>query len=141
MGFGLRRADLQRNAERKLDDAEILFRNGGYSNSYYLAGFAVEIGLKACVARHQLPETIPSEEVLKNFLVHDYNKLVGLAGLMRALREHQDASNEFAANWGLVSQWHPSCRYGETDVYTAQVMLDAVGNPVDGVLSWIKTHW
>ena len=43
MGPGLKREDLQANAQAKLDDAVILLQQGRFSNAYYLAGYAVEI--------------------------------------------------------------------------------------------------
>ena len=46
MGLGLRRADLRRLAEEKLADAELLLAHHRYANSYYLAGYAIEIALK-----------------------------------------------------------------------------------------------
>ena len=51
MANGYKRVDLQALAQAKLDDAKLLFDNGRFSNAYYLAGYAVELGLKACIAR------------------------------------------------------------------------------------------
>jgi len=59
MGTGYKRADLRANAQAKLDDAELLLENKKFANAYYLAGYAVEIGLKACIAAHISAETIP----------------------------------------------------------------------------------
>lgn len=47
MGLGYSRLDLRANAQAKLDDAVMLCKTGRYSNAYYLAGYSVEIGLKA----------------------------------------------------------------------------------------------
>jgi AbiV family abortive infection protein len=83
MGLGQKRNDLQANAQAKLDDAIILLQNGRYSNAYYLAGYAVEIGLKACIAARITAETIPDKEFIKGILNHQFTRLVGLAGLSR----------------------------------------------------------
>ena len=141
MGPGLRRSDLRANAESKLEDAIILLQNGRYSNAYYLAGYAVEIGLKACIAAQISAETIPDKAFLKNILSHHFRTLVGLAGLAGALKNEEDKDQMFAANWALASQWEPDARYEAIDPMSAQLLVDAVGNPSSGVLRWIKAHW
>ena len=50
MAYGLKRTDMQSIVQAKVDDAHLLFQNGRFSNSYYLAGYAIEIALKACIA-------------------------------------------------------------------------------------------
>jgi HEPN domain-containing protein len=45
----MNRTDLQILAEDRLKDAEVLLANGRFGAAYYLAGYAVECGLKACV--------------------------------------------------------------------------------------------
>jgi HEPN domain-containing protein len=65
MGLALKRLDLQHLSEAKLADAELLFANGRHSNAYYLAGYAVEIGLKACISRQILADTLPDKTSLQ----------------------------------------------------------------------------
>jgi HEPN domain-containing protein len=141
MPLGLKRTDLQALAQAKLDDAIILFKNGRFSNSYYLSGYAVEIGLKACIAAQVSAETIPDKSFIKGILNHQFSNLVGLAGLATALKDEQDANAEFAANWAIASEWTPDSRYEATDKMSAQLMLQAIGDQKSGVLRWIKTHW
>jgi len=45
------RTQLQQLAEERVRDAEALLKAGQWSGAYYLAGFAVEFGLKACIAK------------------------------------------------------------------------------------------
>lgn len=141
MGSGYKRVGLQANAQAKLDDAIILLNNKRYSNAYYLAGYAVEIGLKACVAAQISAETIPDPDLLKNIFNHDFSKLIGLAGLMNRLREQEDADPTFHAYWGIVSNWSPDTRYEDKDPMSAQLMVQAVGDHSSGVLQWIKRYW
>ena len=72
-------------------------------NISYLAGYAVEIGLKACIAAQISAETIPDKALIEKVFKHKFPTLVGLAGLGTRLKERQDADPEFAANWALVS--------------------------------------
>lgn len=140
MGFGLKRRDLQAIAQVKLDDAKLLFKAGRYSNAYYLAGYAVEIALKACIARQVMPETIPDKYFLNKILTHDFHTLVGLAGLQAEIKA-QKVDVNFSANWALVNEWNPDSRYETHDKTKAQFMIQAVDNSTSGVFQWIKAHW
>lgn len=77
MGLGLKRADLRANAQAKLDDAIFLLQHKRFSNAYYLAGYAVEIGLKACIAAQIAAETIPDKALLKKSLTTISKALLG----------------------------------------------------------------
>ena len=67
----LPRATLQRLAIAKIEDARLLHENRRYSNSYYLYGYGIELGLKACIARQMIAETVPDKAVLRGFLDHE----------------------------------------------------------------------
>jgi len=141
MAYGLKRQDLQALAESKLKDATFLQHSGRSSNAYYLAGYAVEFGLKACIARKVAPETIPDPSFLKNVLSHDFPTLIGLAGLKSAWKSEQDTNSAFAANWGIVSEWKPEVRYETRDSMSATLLIQAISHTESGVLKWIKANW
>jgi hypothetical protein len=46
------RVQLRQLAEDRLLDAERLLTGGRWAGAYYLAGYAVECGLKACIMAH-----------------------------------------------------------------------------------------
>jgi hypothetical protein len=141
MALGYKRGDLQARAQAMLDDAILLLTQKRYSNAYYLAGYAVEIGLKACIAAQVAAETIPDKEFIKGVLSHQFMGLVGLAGLRSDLKDRQDVDPDFAANWAVVSEWLPDARYDAIDPTSAQALVMAIADPKSGVLQWIKTHW
>ncbi len=141
MGVGQRRDELRANAQAKLDDARLLLDNKRYSNAYYLAGYAVELGLKACIAAQISAETIPDKAFIKGILNHQFGGLVGLAGLAGLLNVQKDVDPQFAANWALVSEWEPDSRYESIDPTSASLLVHAIADPKSGVLEWIKTHW
>lgn len=141
MAFGLKRSDLRALAQAKIDDASLLLSGGRASNAYYLSGYAVELGLKACIAAQVSAETIPDKEFIKRILNHDFATLVGLAGLTTDLKEKKDADPNFATNWAVVSEWSPDARYEAVDITSAQVFFSALTDPNSGVLQWIKAHW
>jgi len=128
-------------AQAKADDATLLFQSGRLSNAYYLSGYAVELGLKACIAAQVSAETIPDKEFIKRIMNHDFPTLVGLAGLATELKDKRDTDAQFAANWAIVSEWTPDARYETKDKATAQLMLSALLDPQHGVLQWIKIYW
>lgn len=141
MGLGYKRADLRANSQAKLDDAIILLQNGRFSNAYYLAGYAVELGLKACISVQIHAETIPDKAFINNIFKHEFPKLIGLAGLATDLKDQASKDPVFGANWAIVSEWSPDARYESKDVTSAQTIITAIAHPDSGVLQWIKTHW
>lgn len=135
------RAALQQLADEKLSDARLLYQNGRFSNAYYLAGYALELGLKACIARQMQSEVIPDKDLVKGIWVHNLQQLVGTAGLAPALRTRQTADPVFMTNWGVAATWAPDSRYSSSTQQDAADMLDAVDHQQSGVLPWIKLYW
>jgi len=141
MAYGLKRQHLQALAESKLKDAMLLQHHGRPSSAYYLAGYVVEFGLKACIAARVAPETIPDPTFLKNVLSHDFSTLIGLAGLRSALKVEQDNDSVFASHWGIVSEWRPEMRYDTRDRMSAMLLIQAITHTQSGVFKWIKANW
>jgi hypothetical protein len=141
MGPGFKRSDLQAFAQAKIDDATLLLANRRFSNAYFLAGYAVELGLKACIAAQISAETLPDTAFIKGILSHGFPQLIGLAGLAGALKNEQDRDANFATNWAIAAQWGPDARYQAFDPMSAQLLVLAISDPYSGVLQWIKTHW
>jgi HEPN domain-containing protein len=138
---GLNRRDLQIRAQAKIDDAGFLLANGRYGNAYYLAGYAVELGLKACIAAQIEAETLPEKKFVRGILSHDFKALVALADLTADLTDEQDRDPKFDACWNQALQWTPDARYGEADAVSAQVLVQAIADPNSGVLRWIQAYW
>ncbi len=136
----LPRAALQRLALAKVEDAQLLYVNGRYSNAYYLYGYGIELGLKACVARQIIAETIPDRAILTRFLTHKIGDLVALAGLNSILNERCNDA-EFGTRWAVVAEWSEEARYDIIDPVLAAAMHDAVENPTHGVMTWLKQYW
>lgn len=136
----LPRSTLQRLAIAKVEDARLLFENDRFSNSYYLYGYGVELGLKACIARQMVAETVPDKAVLRGFLDHEVTKLVGLAGLAEFLKVERE-NPEFDVRWAIVSEWSVETRYDMVDVVTATAMRDAVENAKFGIMKWLQRFW
>ena len=137
----MKRLDLQALAQAKIDDALLLLQHGRPGNAYHLAGYSVELGLKAYVARQISADTIPDTAILKGVLTHEFDKLIGLAGLKDELKQAQNVAPDFAANWGIVSEWTPESRYRSAIAIEAQYLLQAISESDHGVLKWIRRFW
>jgi HEPN domain len=140
-GSGYDRDTLRSIAQAKLDDAELLIQNKRFSNGYYLVGYAIEVGLKACIARQFVADVIPDRKYVDAIYTHQLDDLVKLAGLSQELANKQHLEANFGANWALVAQWRESTRYEEIDQATAEDMMRAVIDARSGVFEWIKVHW
>lgn len=136
----LSRLTLQGLATSKVEDARLLYDHQRYSNAYYLYGYAIELGLKACIARNVTAETIPDKVVLTGFLDHHVGRLVGLAGLADAMKLARQ-TEEFDKRWSEISGWSIDARYGAIDAATAAAMADAVEHPNHGAMTWLQRYW
>jgi HEPN domain-containing protein len=141
VGSEVAKADLQALAQEKLDDAVSLVTDHRWSNGYYLAGYAVELALKACIAKTFKADTIPDKDFVNATYSHNFRNLVGTAGLSIDLRTKEQADANFAANWGVVSSWSPNARYARATQQQAEELLRAISAEDDGVFAWIKAFW
>lgn len=137
---GIGRAELQRLADEKLADAEFLCSAGRFSNAYYLAGYAVEIGLKAVIARQIAAETLPDPRFVRSIYTHALTELVVAAGMTSDLKARAQTDPLLNRNWATVIGWSEAARYRQWDGASAQAMIEAVGS-THGVLPWIRSFW
>jgi len=128
-------------AESRLKEALSLLELGYHSGAYYLSGYAVELGLKAVIAKQILAGTIPDRAFIQGVYSHDLTKLLALAGLASDWKTRGDDDPVFAANWLLATQWSESSRYEMIDQFRALEMVNAVAEPDHGVVAWLRTHW
>lgn len=119
-----------------------MYEAGLYDGAAYLAGYVVELALKARICRLLRVEEYPAQGALKGaFAVHDLDQLLLLAGLKRAVGL---ASPRVTDHWSLAQPWRPDRRYnppGSTTRNEARAMLDAIRHPEHGVLRWIAKRW
>src|ERR1043166_3765187 len=105
------RRDLQRLARVRINEAKALLDRRLYSGAYYLAGYAVECGLKACVARRTRRYDFPDKKLALDSFTHNLNSLVGVAGLQTLLSVEIARDPSFSVNWAIVKDWKPDSRY------------------------------
>jgi HEPN domain-containing protein len=93
---------LKKLAFDNLRDAKILFDAGSYHGSIYLAGYAIELFLKARICKHLGWDTL-DEAILKR---HDLQFLLRFTGL-------ESQRESFLYQWDLIAEWNPEMRYDE----------------------------
>ena len=72
--------DVQELADERLAEAKALLDLERWGGAYYLAGYAVELALKACIIKMLMAtDAFPDKEFSKNCYTHAIEKLVVLA--------------------------------------------------------------
>jgi len=138
----MNRIDFQELAEIRIAEAEALLAQAKYDGAYYLAGYAVECALKACIARqtnqHDFP---PKPESVRKYYSHKIDEFLDTTGLkpMRNATASTDAN--FNANWLTATEWSEQSRYDRKSRADAEDLIAAITDANHGVLPWIKRYW
>ncbi len=125
----------------RLKEATALFDQGLYDGAYYLAGYAVECALKACIAKKTRRYEFPDKKTVNSSYSHNLKELIGVAGLEESRLESAHADPGFEGKWDTVLAWSEQSRYRRQDKESAQRLLDAMSDKPHGVMKWIRLHW
>ena len=138
----MNRAAWQQLASERVKDAKALLKIKRWAAAYYLAGYAVECGLKSCIIVYLMTtDDFPDKRFSEQCWTHDLERLVALAGLGAVLATDLAADPDFTKNWGIVVGWSEASRYVLTPKAEAKAMVKAVADSKHGMMSWIKHHW
>lgn len=137
----MNRADLQQLAEIRITEAGGLLQAGLYDGAYYLAGYAIECGLKACIAKQTREHDFPDKTVVNRSYTHNLEDLVKVAGLERELRQRMEDDPAFEVNWALVKDWSEEARYQRHREGKARDYYNAIVDERRGVLAWLRERW
>ena len=135
------KGDLEALAEARIREATLLYQARQYSGAYYLAGYAVELAIKACIAKHIRSGFIPDRNFVNRIYQHRPDDLIGLAGLKEALNDEIKKDPQLGGNWGLACTWSEESRYSAWDAINAAALISAIADPAHGVLQWLKKHY
>ena len=141
---GVNRLEWQQLAERWLEDAQNLLEKDRWSAAYYVAGYAVECGLKACVLARVggTPEVaIEDRDFSRNCWTHSARKLLRQANLEGRREAEGKANLDLGNNWGVVEAWSENARYQNHPRALAETLYAAIANNPNGVMQWIRAHW
>lgn len=124
-------ADLRYLAEIRLREAQVLLRAGEFSGAYYLAGYAVECGLKALLTNELDSFRMPQKSEVTKAHTHDVQELAKQCGLMPT------SDKSVRVEWSIVSAWSEGSRYETHLAPRAREMVEAA----DAVLNWLALKW
>ncbi len=113
-------------AKSRLQEARILHKNKKYDGSVYLAGYAVEIGLKLEICRvlnwHGFPYTRSEFDDLNSFKTHKLHILLKFTGLEASLRK----DTKLYANWIIITGWDPEIRYKPIGIVSKEESINTI---------------
>src|SRR5437870_12443634 len=122
----------------RIREATILLKAGEFDGAYYIAGYAVECALKACILKRLSDYWPDDKKFMDKCYTHNLNELLQLADLENDLK----ASGAVAAKWFYVKDWNEQVRYQMGKVERdARELYEAIIDPTDGVLQWLKARW
>jgi hypothetical protein len=137
----MNRKDLQSLADERLEDARVLLANKRHGGAYYPVGYAVECGLKACIAKLTQAEDFYDKTLARNVFQHGIGVLANLARLSTVIKQFGEADPLFEANWAQVTVWDEESRYETHTQAEAEQMMKAVEDQDHGVMQCIKQYW
>ena len=128
-------------ATSRLQEVSALRASGHYAAAWYLAGYVLELALKAVICRNLAVSAYPETALGGRLKTHDTEDLVLLAGLSADLTVAL-LDPEFNQNWLLVSSWDPQYRY-QSERTGAQIdeLFAAYSDPMNGVFTWLSKRW
>src|SRR5215813_11865243 len=136
----MNRRDFQELSKVRLKEAQALLAAKLWDGAYYLAGYAVECGIKSCIAKGTQRYDFPEKKKVDASYTHKLAALIGVAGLETALRDRGKKDAEFRRNWDIVESWTEESRYARHAPQDAQHMVQAIADRRYGVISWLKHY-
>jgi len=138
----MNRNHFQQLAEVRIGEAEVLLNQGKTDGAYYLAGYSVECGLKACLSKlTNQGDFPPKPNSIRDYYSHAIETLLKTAGLTAQRDADSAADPDLEVNWGVVKDWTEESRYERKTQAEAQQLIAAITDAAHGVLPWIKQRW
>ena len=139
-------------ATERLREARALQAASLHDGALYLAGYVLELALKACVCKRLGSSVYPplllgDGKLREGFFTHSLTDLIIVAGLTTAFSARIDeVDGLFGANYNMVivGGWSEKLRYrplGTDRATEAEEFLNALDDPAHGVFTWLKTQW
>jgi len=138
------RLEFQAMAEERIVDARVLLAGGQWSAAYYLAGYAVECGLKACIVKRVEAAAgviFEDRKFSDRCWTHSIDELLKLAEVHIGHKADIATNPVLKDNWSVVQKWSERARYQTKPQDDARNLFDAITDPVNGVMQWIRVRW
>jgi HEPN domain-containing protein len=142
--YAANRGAFRKLTHMRLAEARLLLTRGHFCGAFYLAGYAVECALKAKIAKRLRVHDIPDPKSIEQTKTHDLQDLLKQSQLHIKFGKASGRRPQLAVNWDIivgVDGWSEESRYNETINKTqAERIIEAIDNPSDGILQWIKKN-
>ena len=142
------RQEFQTIALLKLSESKSLLKRKHYDGCCYLAGYSLEVALKAVICRQMNNDRffdIIRPETARAFKIHNLGELINLAGLSQELDDLKKTNPLLHDNWTYIQdtiKWSEQLRYKTgLSQQNAESMILAISEPKNGILKWIKKYW
>ena len=138
----MNRREFHELAALRLAEAKALLDAGFPDGAYYLAGYAVECGLTACLSRQTRQHDFPPEpRTVADMYTHELEKLISRAELRVQLDSEMLGDPIFADNWRTARAWSERSRDERWSAAEAERLYRAIADRRHGVLRWIRRYW
>jgi HEPN domain-containing protein len=135
------RRDLRALSRVRLSEAKALLKAELSDGAYYLAGYAVECALKACIAKETRRYEFPEKKRVDASYTHSLKELVRVAELRDGLQEAAEADPRLREYWDVVESWSEQSRYGKNSKERARALIEAISDRNHGVIKWVMRYW
>lgn len=134
--------DIRQLADLRIEEAENLNQVGYPDGAFYLAGYAVELYLKAKICENlNLPtfytQYAPRTDLSKTFLIHNLDRLILLSGLLPKFEAEKINDPIFRVHWLKIELWSEKSRYDLQGVHLARETTEFIES-VKIITQWIK---
>ncbi|MCF8077516.1 MAG: hypothetical protein K9K63_16030 [Desulfotignum sp.] len=138
----MNKTDLEKLVDIRVSESQVLLESENYQGAYYLAGYALECAIKACISKQVRQYDFPNKELAQKSHQHKLTDLLGVAGLKQKLKQKEQADLDFKLNWAVAKDWTVESRY-ECVIESSKAydLFQAVTDENSGVLAWLKTFW
>ena len=137
----MNKTELENLAAIRIKEAEILLMADCYHGAYYLAGYALECTLKACITKQVKQFDFPNKQLANDSYTHNPAKLLITAGLRQELGKQENQNEEFKLNWAVVNKWSEESRYEHAiEKQDAHDLFNAITDNESGILPWLKKY-
>ncbi|MEI9968930.1 MAG: HEPN domain-containing protein [Terracidiphilus sp.] len=137
----MNRIELQEISEVRLREYRALLNAGFAEGAYYLAGYAVECALKACIAKRTQEHDFPEKKFVNDSHTHNLKILLQLAELKTELDTIIEVDPAMESVMDRVQEWSETSRYQRKTAQEADALLKAIEEGKGGLLPWIRLHW
>ncbi len=138
----MNKSDLEKIVDIRIKEAQVLLDAACYEGAYYLAGYALECAIKACIAKQVQQYDFPNKELTKQSYTHNFTELLGAANLKQILNQKEQQDNDFKLNWSIAKDWNETSRYNNAiEANAAKDLYEAITNTQSGILIWLKKFW